>query len=156
MKRITKSMLGVTLLEIMLVLAVAAMIIVMSVRYYQSANASQQANQTLQLIQAITASADALAQGGGSYVVVTTPSITPLLANVGGLKLPWGADATITTSTATSYTVKLDAVPAGVCGLVVGRLVGDTHFTGALLSDCSGTTKPISYTYTPNPATAAP
>jgi type II secretory pathway component PulJ len=48
MKKQARSILGVTLLEIMLVLAVAAMIIIMSVRYYESANSSQQANATLQ------------------------------------------------------------------------------------------------------------
>ena len=44
MKRTIKSIYGATLLEIMLVLAIAAMIIVMSVRYYQSAQMSSQAN----------------------------------------------------------------------------------------------------------------
>jgi len=149
MKWMTKSILGVTLLEIMLVLAVAAMIIVMSVKYYQSANASQQANQALGLVHAITASANALSQGGETYAGVTTDNIKPLLASVGGLKLPWGADASITTSDATSYTVKLDAMPASVCGLVVGRLIADAHFTAVLISDCDGTTKAISYKYVP-------
>ncbi len=48
MKRL--SVLGVTLLEIMLVLAIAAMVVVMSIRYYQAARASQQANDVLELL----------------------------------------------------------------------------------------------------------
>ena len=76
MKRFAKSMLGVTLLEIMLVLAIAAMIIVMSVRYYQSASASQQVNAVLQQIQGITAAADGLAQATGSYSAANVSSTT--------------------------------------------------------------------------------
>ena len=79
MKRSLSSILGVTLLEIMLVLAIAAMIIVMSIRYYQSANASSQANALMQQIQAITAAADNIAQGaGGVYSTISTTTLMPL------------------------------------------------------------------------------
>lgn len=66
MKSLSRSA-GVTLLEIMLVLAIAAMIIVMSVRYYQSASSSQQATAAFAQVQAITAAADTLAQMSGDY-----------------------------------------------------------------------------------------
>lgn len=149
MRRIERSMLGVTLLEIMLVLAVAAMIIVMSVRYYQSANASNQANIVLQQIQAITASADGLAQSSGKYSAVTTSNITPLLSNVGGLTTPWGTAITITSGT-TTYGVKVAGIPANVCGLIWGRLQADAHY--ASLSKCNATgNTDLTYTYTPNP-----
>ena len=67
MKCFSKKNQGVTLLEVLLVLAIAAMIIVMSIRYYQSASTSQQVNMTMEEIQAITAAADNLAIGSGSY-----------------------------------------------------------------------------------------
>ena len=44
---------GATLLEVMLVLAVAAMVIVMSIRYYKNAQNSQNVNAILAQIQAI-------------------------------------------------------------------------------------------------------
>lgn len=149
MKRFAKSMLGVTLLEIMLVLAIAAMIIVMSVRYYQSANASQQATQVLNTITAILASADALSQGTGTYSGVTSATITPLLSNVGGLKTPWGSTMTITGATNT-FSVQIPNTPSAVCGLIAGRLQGDPHYT--TVSPCPATgTSSLGYTYQENP-----
>ena len=62
MKKFVKTA-GVTLLEVMLVLAIAAMIIVMSVRYYQSTNAANQANTVVQQITSIVAAADSLSVG---------------------------------------------------------------------------------------------
>jgi len=44
----SRRMSGVTLLEIMLVLAVAAMVIVMSIRYYRNATNSQNSNVIIQ------------------------------------------------------------------------------------------------------------
>ena len=89
MKRFIKSMLGVTLLEIMLVLAIAAMIIVMSVRYYQSASANQQANSLLQQLQAITAIADGIGQSANSYSGVNTNSVKVMMPNQ-SMNTPWG------------------------------------------------------------------
>lgn len=149
MKRFAKSVLGVTLLEIMLVLAIAAMIIVMSVRYYQSANASQQATQVLNQIQAIFASADALSQGTGSYSGVNSASLAPLLSNSGGLTTPWGATMTVSAST-NNFTITIPKTPAAVCGLLQGRLQGDVHYSN--VTTCTGTTaQTFKYTYTENP-----
>src|SRR3990167_9644757 len=94
------SMLGVTLLEIMLVLAVAAMIIVMSVRYYQSASASEQANSMLEMVQAITAAADGIAQPAGSYSGATTAAISPMMPNQ-SMKTVWGGTVSIGSNTTT-------------------------------------------------------
>lgn len=149
MKRFAKSMLGVTLLEIMLVLAIAAMVIVMSIRYYQSANASQQATQVLNQITAILASADALSQGSGSYSAVSSGTITPLLSNVGGLKTPWGTSMTVTGAVNT-FSVSIPGTPAAVCGLIAGRLKGDPHYSSVSTCPASGNSS-LSYTYTANP-----
>lgn len=79
MRALAKSTLGVTLLEIMLVLAIAAMIIVMSIRYYDSATTSQQANTTLQQVQAIIVTMDNLGMGSNSYVGISQSDIESLL-----------------------------------------------------------------------------
>lgn len=145
MKRFSKSsMQGVTLLEIMLVLAIAAMIIVMSIRYYQSATSSQQANTVLEQIQAITAAADNLAQATGSYKAanVSTASIQALVPQ-NSMTAPWGGAITIGTVNDSSYQVQIVGTPTAVCPLLLSRLNANNHF--AMAAGCA------SYTYTANP-----
>lgn len=141
-KKTMKVMSGVTLLEIMLVLAIAAMIIVMSIRYYQSASASQQANQVMDQIQAIAAAADSLSQATGSYSNIRTSTISPLLGT-NGLALPWGGTMTYTYS-APGYTIALGSVPTAVCSLLQARVQINRHFTA------SGGCGSLSFVYTPN------
>lgn len=149
MKNFAKSMRGVTLLEIMLVLAIAAMIIVMSVRYYQSANTSQQANNVLSQIQSISAAADSLAQATGSYTGgnVSDTTIAPLLP-ANGLTTPWGTSVTVSATEANTYTVSIPGMPAGVCGIVSSQLKANAHFS--VTSTCGTGATPFSYTYTSN------
>lgn len=151
MKRFGRAMLGVTLLEILLVLAIAAMIIVMSVRYYQSATSSQQANSTMQQIQAITAAADGLAQSTGSYSAggVTTPTVQALVPQ-NSMTTPWGTSITVPTATATTYTVTIPAVPSAVCPLIVSKLQANNHYATTATCTASAPTD-VTYTYTANP-----
>lgn len=144
MKRFSKSILGVTLLEIMLVLAIAAMIIVMSVRYYQTASASQQANSVLQSIQAITSIADGLAQGSGSYTVVSQNSVKALMPNK-IMTTPWGTTIAVSTGTATSYDVTFPTMPAAVCAQVTPKLQGNANYN--ITSSCGSSATDFKYTY---------
>lgn len=157
MKTFSKSMLGVTLLEIMLVLAIAAMIIVMSVRYYQSASSAQQANAALEQIQAIVAAADSLAQGTGSYSAaeVSTSTIRPLVP-VGSLTSPWGTQIAIGDVSSSYFEITLEGVPSGVCPLLRSKLVANNHFSGsstvgAALPTCQDTASDFSVYYIANP-----
>ena len=145
MKKFVKTMLGVTLLEIMLVLAIAAMIIVMSIRYYQSASSGQQANAVLEQVQAIVAAADSLAQATGAYddAAVSGTSIKPLLPG-GSMTTPWGSDIAIGDVASSSYSIDLGNVPSGVCPLLKSKLATNNHFSssttaGAALPTCSTT-----------------
>ncbi len=146
-----KSMLGVTLLEIMLVLAIAAMIIVMSIRYYQSAVSSQQVNTIMQQIQAITAAADGIAQANGGTYNGTTPvsnaTLAQLLPAMSVNTTPWGTSIRVTPSTS-SYTVDLGAMPSAVCAALLPRLNSNNHYNAA--SGCT-TGADFSYTYSANP-----
>jgi len=146
---------GVTLLEIMLVLAVAAMIILMSVRYYQSATSNQQANSALQQIQGITASADTLAQSSGSYAAanVSTTTLAPLLPGgaANAFTTPWGTTITIGAITGSSYTVTLPATPAAVCTILTSRLRQNVHFSNVQPATCPATAGNVSYVYLANP-----
>jgi type II secretory pathway pseudopilin PulG len=148
MKKLVKSMIGVTLLEIMLVLAIAAMVIVMSVRYYQSASASQQANAVLEQIQAVVAAADSLAQATGSYQdSVDDAKIKPLLPG-GSTTTPWGDPIAVSASAPNAYSINIGNVPSGVCPLLVSKLATNNHFSGAATA---GTALP---TCNPTAATA--
>lgn len=138
MKRLMKSMLGVTLLEIMLVLAIAAMVIVMSVRYYQSAQASSQSNAFTNQVQAVTSSAENLAQGSGfgALTQATVQNILP--GGATAWNLPWGGTMTYT-ATATGYTLTVGTVPStGVCALITAKFTGMTKYT--VSATCSSVT----------------
>jgi type II secretory pathway pseudopilin PulG len=130
MKKVFKTMLGVTLLEVMLVLAIAAMIIVMSVRYYQSANSSQQANSILQQVQGIVSAANTLAQAQGSYssVSIGSAALKPLLPG-GWDKTPWGETIIVDNPSATTFDIDIGNVPSGVCPLLLTKLATDNHFS---------------------------
>ncbi|MDR3478108.1 MAG: hypothetical protein P4M14_08785 [Gammaproteobacteria bacterium] len=150
MNRTTKSILGVTLLEIMLVLAIAAMVIVMSVRYYQTATSSEQVNTVMEQIQSIAAAADSLAQGSGSYVTaaIATGTISPLLPN-NGLTLPWGTTIGFGGVTATSYQITVTSTPANECPLIKAKITANSHFTSTTACAAGATTDiVISYTST--------
>lgn len=118
MNKFMRSVRGVTLLEVMLVLAIAAMIIVMSVRYYQSAQQSSQANAYAAQIQAVAGVAENLSAGSGS--IPTSATITPAMpANT--WFAPWGGGLTYT-STATTFTLTPAVAPStNVCTLVIAK-----------------------------------
>lgn len=156
MKRFSRPIMGVTLLEVMLVLAIAAMIIVMSVRYYQSASSSQQANSVLEQIQSITAAADGLAQSSGSYkeADIGNSALYPLLPNGSyAFITPWGTDITVDNPQPNSYDVTIPDPPSGVCPLIVTKLATNNHYYNLApntASDCDGASE-IKYTYLANP-----
>lgn len=139
---------GVTLLEIMLVLAIAAMVIIMSVRYYQSASSSQQATAAFAQIQSITAAADTLAQATGDYskagLVTGVPS---MIGTDGKLLSPWNTAVTISDAKVNTYTVTIVSMPGPVCSIITAQLGANAaHF--ATGTTCDATVKDFSYTYT--------
>src|SRR3990167_6074817 len=83
------SMIGVTLLEILLVLGIAAVIIVMSLRYYSGASSTSQANTYLQQLQAIAAAIESVSMTSGTAASTTT--VQDFLGGSTGVwALPWG------------------------------------------------------------------
>ena len=120
MKKLTK-MAGITLLEVMLVLAVAALIIVMSIRFYNSAIANNEVNGALEMGQAVISAADGFAAGTGNMSSVTQAGIQGTLPN-NSLTLPWNQQMTITNITGTSITINYAAVPTAVCPALQARL----------------------------------
>jgi type II secretory pathway pseudopilin PulG len=155
-KRFFRVIGGVTLLEVMLVLAIAAMIIVMSVRYYQSATSSQQANAILGQLQAIVAGADSLAQATGSYKEVNASKLEPMLP-AAGLNTPWGTKIVITPADS-SIGMQIPKTPSAVCLLLLSRLALNNHYSSAAgsatamtPSTCKKTADDITVYYLANP-----
>lgn len=145
MKRSHQSILGVTLLEIMLVLAIAAMVIVMSIRYYQSATSSQQANMAIEQIQAIMSAVDGVSQGSGSYSSISNAQISTLLPAT-GLTTPWGPAITVSGTSTSTYTVSLPSVPQQICPLIEGKLNANQHLSTT--DSCGTSPTSVTYTYT--------
>lgn len=155
MKRFSSSTTGVTLLEVMLVLAIAGMIFVLAIRYYQAASSNQQANSIVEQIQAITATADSLAQTSGSYedAKISNSTLSPLLPNnTHAFTTPWGTEIVISDAKPSSYQVTVPGVPSSVCPLVISKLAANNHYSDINNVKCSTrATTEIKYTYLANP-----
>jgi Tfp pilus assembly major pilin PilA len=144
-KKSMRTMLGVTLLEIMLVLAIAAMVIVLSIKYYQSAASSSQTNAIMGAFQSITAASDNLAQGTlTGYSGITNGTLTAILPSSTFVS-PWGQTMTYA-GTTSSFTVAVPSPPAPVCALITAKLSNDVHTSG---STCSSGA--LTYKYIANP-----
>ncbi len=124
MKKSHKVAFGVTLLEIMLVLAIASMVIVMSIRYYQSASNNQKIAAGLNTITAIAAAGESfLATGPATgFTNVANANLSPYLGGTMPTS-PWGGAVTVSGVNSTSYkivmTVSQDAV---VCTQLIALL----------------------------------
>lgn len=140
-----KNAIGVTLLEIMLVLAVAAMVIVMSIKYYDTANTSQMANLAMNQIQAITAAADNIGIGTGDFsgIAANGSNVANIVAGTDTLTSATGGTVTITGGTAASYTVGM-VLNKSVCPSVDAKLAAIKKIT---THSCDSDGK-LTYTYT--------
>lgn len=133
MKKSFKSALGVTLLEIMLVLAIAAMIIVMSIRYYQSASTNQKVASTMDNITGVMAAGESFLAATGNLSAVSATDLTPYLPGGALPNSPWGGPFTVKAIGANSYSMTIPSVPANACNMLKA-LVGQNS---KLTPDCS-------------------
>lgn len=145
MKRFANSMLGVTLLEIMLVLAIAAMIVVMSIRYYQSASSSQQANTALSQVQAVMAAMDNLGASGGYSANYSAAALASIVGSANMIS-PTGGTITVAASSASTYTATVP-LNTSVCPNVAAKL-NNTSNPKITSATCSGGDLTFSYNNT--------
>jgi type II secretory pathway pseudopilin PulG len=138
---------GISLLEVMLALTVAATILITSMRYYKAATASQQSSATLAMIQLITAAADSLAQGGTGYEAATQLSIQNITNNGEALTSPWGDSITIDNQSHTQYKVSISKAIGAVCSNIVTQLTANPRYTNILPASCVAKGNTISYVY---------
>jgi hypothetical protein len=107
----------------MLVLAIAAMVVVMSIRYYQSATTNQKVATTLNNITAIIAAGENYFSSQGTFVGIVDANITPYMP---GNAMPisgWGGPMVVNGGTPTSYTINIPNIPAtGPCKQLTGLL----------------------------------
>lgn len=143
MKRHIKSIAGVTLLEIMLVLSVAALIIVMSIRYYKTSIDNENINVILEDVTAVTAAADSIAASGNTYANVTTAGVTGILGSYNS-STPYGGSFVIASVSASGYTGTLGSLPPFVCGALAAKMAGMPHFSAGAPS-CATTI--LTWTY---------
>ena len=111
MKKSYQAMLGVTLLEIMLVLAIAALVIIMSIRFYQSASTSNKVNAGMSTINTIVGGAENYFNVKGSYTGVSS-GVKNYFPGAAMPASPWGGASTVADISATSYSISLN-VPTG-------------------------------------------
>lgn len=128
MRKLSRSVLGVTLLEVMLVLAIAAMIVVMSIRYYSSAQTSQQSSASMQQLQSVMAAMDTMGMAGG----YTNASQSKLSAIVGANNMitATGGAIALTATAGTTYTITMALSPA-ICPAVASNLANNKKITAA-------------------------
>ena len=138
MERLFRKQRGVTLLEILLVLAIASIIIVLSIRYYQSANTAQQANGTMQVIQSIASGMDNLAATTGAYTGFNNAALSSLTSlNINNSNAVLGASVTVSATSAAVYSVTINNVSLPACTLVKSRLAVNTKYPAASVQ-CTG------------------
>jgi len=143
MRRSLRTLAGATLLEVMLVLSIVALIILMSVRYYQSTTTASQTEQVMGIISALTAAADNLSLGtAGGYSNVTASNMTSVVGTSNMIS-PWSGNITFGSGTTTSYTVNIPKPTAAVCTAVIIKLKTNSKFTNV---SCTGGGT-LSYTY---------
>ena len=117
MKRSLQAVLGVTLLEIMLVLAIAAMVITMSIRYYQSASLNQKVTAALNSVTAVVAAGESVlsAQGVTGFTGTNAANFNPFLPGGAPLPSPWGGTIVPAGTGANTYTITIPNVPNAAC-----------------------------------------
>lgn len=136
---------GVGLLELMLSLAIIAILLIMATRYYQSASENNKRNQAVDMFSAVNGAVqtwkiDQLASSsGGPGTTVTIENLVsggylpPSYGNGSGIA-PWGGTITVGAPSGGIYTVAMDSIPENSCSAVCGRVSSTIAAAGALQS----------------------
>lgn len=126
-----KRQLGIGLLELMLSLAIIAVLLVMATRYYESANHAQTSNQALSFIQAVEAAGASYLAGHTGYSNLSQTNIcaegylpkpfcqSPADQAPTG---PFGDAINIASASAEQFTLSIPHVSAAVCANLKSKL----------------------------------
>jgi len=116
MKKMFKSILGVTLLEILLVLVIASLVLVMSIRYYQTASQSSKVNVGMETLSGIIGAVDSYVNAGNTMASITSATIIQnYLPNNQPIPSPWGTGNITVVGAANSYNITYPSTPFDAC-----------------------------------------
>lgn len=140
---------GMTLIEIIVVLAIGALIIGGALSLYSNASSSQSSNQMNSDLTAIRASVKSLFTAQGGYGTVSLNSVlinaqkVPTTMTISGATINHPLNGTVTvTGATTNFTVTVTAIPTDVCVSLLSAASGYTSIkVGA---SAARTTFPIS------------
>lgn len=153
MKKFVTKLKGIGLLELMLSLAIIAILLVMATRYYGATTKSQRVDDTIQLIGELeTAVNTAVTNDGTTYDKITIPELvsngylakgrTTGATGSEVLKNPWPGKITFTGAATTGITVTFDNVPKQQCTDLSKKFFGDSAPSGTC-----GTEESTSFVY---------
>lgn len=127
--------LGIGLLELMLSLAIIAILLIMATRYYQTTKQSQEVNDAVNTVNSIVAAmtnwmTDNPSSFTGSVVTVKFSDLVKdgylpsSLGDDGSNASPWGTSISDPTFSATgaAVNVQINNVPKGACNQLAGRM----------------------------------
>lgn len=130
---------GVSLIELMLALAIIAIILVIATRYFARANLSQQVNNATDQVMGVRAAANSyLSDKAGSGASATlsmgnlvTAGYLPesykgASATAGAGVNPWNGDISVTLAKG-QYAIVVTGIPAAACPLLKEKLSGNTN-----------------------------
>lgn len=164
-----KKMRGLTLIEALLFLGIAAVVIVGAVAFYNNASNTTKLNAAKTQLQAIGGGIQSLYASQSSYTTVTTS----LVVNAGlapqntvsgnALVNPWGGTIVVT-GAARTFDVEYTAIPSDACvnflsagltsegGIIRVQVNGSSNFTtdpnpAQAVSACSGATNSLAFQF---------
>lgn len=134
---------GIGLLELMLALAIIAVLLIMATRYYQSTSQAQKVNQAASDIQAILAATANYRAGNptGAFTIASLKGFLPQSWGDASKANPWGGGYTAKEGTKDSYAIiGATGIPTTACeALSALTKVNTTDPTGTT-SNCNGQT----------------
>lgn len=131
---------GIGLLELMLALAIIAVLIIMATRYYQTTARSSRMNDAVQQVNAIVAAANNYKVGQGSYTGIDnidkliSMGVLPSSAKFS----PWGTTVTVTGASST-VTIKMAGVSSTDCNTILQRLSSNKNIVVTVADGCTFT-----------------
>lgn len=155
MQKFISKLRGIGLLELMLSLAIIAILLVMATRYFSSASRSQKSEDTIQLIGEFESAINSYTSAtGGSKKEATTKILadegyisksrftdcSSTVTTCASLKKIWGTDITYDPTTST---LKFSDIPGTECAGLAAKFGADTGTCDAKTTDVTG-----NFTYT--------
>lgn len=132
MKKPLRKMLGVTLLEIMLVLAIAGIVIAMSVRYYTQASTNQKVTAGISAINAVVAAVEQWKLQGKTVESVAKSNVSSYFPGDTYPKSPWtGEDLELAGASETTYDVTVKTNDQAGCNLLADQMKSQPGYSAS-------------------------